>query len=129
MVIAERSAIGVVSCPPLPTEAALFAMFPELAPAFIELDSSFCSSYCSVDNHCSPEAYSRVSSHAFQLPTATNRPITASAGLHSGITICHHTRKWPAPSIFADSMTSSGMDFMYVLSTMRLNALIMTGTQ
>lgn len=47
MVIVDRSAIGVVTCPP---DCALPVAATEFMPAFIELASSFCNSYCRVDN-------------------------------------------------------------------------------
>ncbi|MMZ66059.1 hypothetical protein D1872_285180 [compost metagenome] len=77
--------------------------------AFMLDESSFINSYCIVLSSCREEVNRKASNQEFQAPTATNKAIVASTGLHSGKMIRQKILKSPAPSILADSTRLSGI--------------------
>ncbi|MNC52920.1 hypothetical protein D3C75_1022930 [compost metagenome] len=89
--------------------------------------SSFIISYCSVLSLISEDAYRNVSNQAFHEPTAMNKAMVASTGVHSGKMIFQKILKSPAPSIFADSVRLPGRPRIYVRMIIRLNALTKLG--
>ena len=64
----------------------------------------------------------------FQWPTEMNRNSVANIGSDSGRYSTARMRKWPAPSIFADSRSESGICSNWVRAMIRWNTAIAPGT-